>query len=37
MAKLVQRAEASRRSPGAVVAEASAAEIADGAREFRKQ
>src|SRR6266849_9886692 len=36
MAKLVQRAEAGHRSPGAVAAEASAAEIADSAREFRK-
>src|ERR1700730_11346643 len=36
MAKLVQGAEAGHRSPGAVAAEASATEIADGTREFGK-
>src|ERR1700686_1930460 len=36
MAKLVQGAEAGHRSPGAVAAETSAAEIADGTGEFRK-
>src|ERR1700674_2742891 len=36
MAKLVQGAEACHCSPCAVTAEASAAEVADGAREFGK-
>src|ERR1700737_3312278 len=36
MAKLVQGAEAGHRSPGAVAAKTSAAEIADSAGEFRK-